>query len=61
MTAQGSPAPSGITVRDRMRFHPKLRKLLEEDELDWDDPRHREAFLKAWLNTPREQEEDPVE
>ncbi len=44
-----------------MRFNPKLEKLLDEDELDWDNPSHREAYLKAWLTMPREQEEDPDE
>jgi hypothetical protein len=36
----------------------RLQKLLDEDELDWDNPRHREAYLKAWLNEPWNQEED---
>jgi len=35
--------------------HPKLRKLLETGELDWDNEHHRAAFLKAWVNAPREQ------
>jgi hypothetical protein len=29
--------------------HPRLRELLENDELDWDDERHREMYLKAWI------------
>jgi hypothetical protein len=27
---------------------PKLRDLIESGGLDWDDDRHREAYLKAW-------------
>lgn len=30
--------------------HPKLLGLLERGELDWDNPRHREAYLRAWVN-----------
>jgi hypothetical protein len=37
--------------------HPKLLQLLERGEFDWDDPRHREAYLRAWVNAPRKQEE----
>ena len=40
-------------------LNPRLRKLLEEGELDWDDPRHREAYLKYWLSLPLPQEEEP--
>jgi hypothetical protein len=40
-------------------LNPRLRKLLEESELDWDNPRHREAYLKYWLSQPLPQEEDP--
>lgn len=36
----------------------KLQELIEKDELDWDDPRHREAYLKYWLSRPLEQEEE---
>ena len=39
--------------------HPRLTELLESGGFDWDDPRHREAYLKAWLNAPRKQEEEP--
>ena len=28
---------------------PKLRELLEKDNLDWDNQHHREMFLKAWV------------
>ena len=30
--------------------HPKLAALLESGEFDWDNPRHREAYLRAWVN-----------
>lgn len=30
--------------------NPKLRNLLDRDELDWDDPRHREMYLREWVN-----------
>jgi hypothetical protein len=36
----------------------KLRELLEKDELDWDDPRHREAYLRYWVNKPLDQEDE---
>ena len=26
----------------------RLRELIESGEFDWDDPRHRVAYLKAW-------------
>jgi len=29
--------------------HPKLLELLEKDELDWENLRHREMYLKAWV------------
>jgi len=38
-------------------LNPRLRELLENDELDWDNPRHREAYLKYWLSQPLIQEE----
>ena len=31
-------------------MNPRLRDLLERGELDWDDPRHREMYLRAWLS-----------
>ena len=39
---------------------PRLLDLLERGELDWDDPRHREAYLRAWVNgsAPRKAEEN---
>ena len=29
---------------------PRLLGLLRSGELDWDNPRHREAYLRAWVN-----------
>lgn len=54
MTQTASRLNSGSTS-----LNPRLRELLEKDALDWDDPRHREAYLKYWLNRPLPQEEDP--
>ena len=42
-------------------MNPRLAELLENGELNWDDPRHRETYLKYWLNRPVRQEEDPVD
>jgi hypothetical protein len=43
-------------------LNPRLRKLLEDGELDWDDFRQRSAFLKYWINRPLvEQEEEPAD
>ena len=36
----------------------KLQKILDSDELDWDNSAHREAYLKAWLD---EFQDDPEE
>ena len=33
-----------------MTVNPRLLDLLERGELDWDNPRHREAYLRAWVN-----------
>ncbi len=38
-------------------LNPRLAQLIERGELDMEDPRHREAFLKAWVNAPRRQED----
>ena len=38
-------------------LNPRLLALIERGELDMQDPRHREAFLKAWVKAPREQED----
>ena len=29
--------------------NPRLLELLETNQLDWADPRHREMYLRAWL------------
>jgi hypothetical protein len=29
---------------------PRLLELLERDELDWNNEKHREAYLRAWVN-----------
>lgn len=54
MTQTASRTVSGSTPL----LHPKLAGLLESGELDWDNPRHREAYLKYWLNRPLPQEEE---
>ena len=43
-------------------MNPRLAELLESGEFDWDNLRHREAFLRAWVNgrTPRQAEENRV-
>jgi hypothetical protein len=33
-----------------LAVNPRLLELLERDELDWSDPRQREAYLRAWVN-----------
>jgi hypothetical protein len=33
-----------------MTASPRLLGLLERNELDWDDEKHREAYLRAWVN-----------
>ena len=38
-------------------LNPRLQALIDHGNLDMNDPRHREAFLKAWVNAPREQED----
>lgn len=30
--------------------NPRLLDLLERGELDWDNLKHREAYLRAWVN-----------
>jgi len=30
--------------------NPRLRRLLDTGELDWDDFRHREMYLREWVN-----------
>ena len=45
MTQTVSRTVSGSTPS----LHPKLLQLLESGEFDWDYPRHREAYLRAWV------------
>ena len=42
-------------------YNPKLRELLDSGWFDWDNPLHREAFLKTWVKQPFQQEEDFVD
>lgn len=30
--------------------NPKLQHLIDTDELNWDDPRHRELYLREHVN-----------
>lgn len=53
MTQTMSRLNAGNTI-----LNPRLRELLEKDELDWENPRHREAYLKYWLNQPFTQQEE---
>jgi hypothetical protein len=41
-------------------MNPKLKELIEKNELDWDNHHHREMYLRYWLNRPfrEEKEED---
>jgi hypothetical protein len=39
-------------------LNPRLQRLLEEDDLNWDDPRQRGAFLEYWIKCPVKQEEE---
>ena len=32
-------------------MNPRLMALLESGDLDWDDPRHREMYLRTWVKT----------
>jgi hypothetical protein len=41
--------------------NPRLRQLLEDDDLDWENPHHRAMYLKEWVKAPRETEEDPAD
>jgi len=42
-------------------LNPRLQELLDSGELNWDDPRQREAYLKYWLSRPFKQEEESVD
>ena len=49
-----------------MTVNPKLQHLLDTDELDWDDPRHREIYLREWVNKDGkafsdDEDDDPVD
>jgi hypothetical protein len=37
-----------LRARGDQAVNPRLAELLESGELDFEDPRHREAYLKAW-------------
>ena len=32
-----------------MTVNPGLRELLETGAFNWENPRHREAYLRAWV------------
>jgi hypothetical protein len=41
---------------------PRLLELIETGELDWDNLRHREAYLRAWVKgslPPKDEETAP--
>ena len=40
-----------------MSVNQRLLDLLERDGLDWDNPRHREAYLRAWVKGELKEEE----
>lgn len=42
-------------------FNPRLQYLLDSGEFNWDDEKHREAYLKAWVNAPRNQGENSLD
>ena len=44
MTQTVSRTDSGSTS-----CNPRLLDLIESGELDWDNLRHREAYLRAWV------------
>ena len=33
-----------------MTAGPRLPELIGSGEFDWDNPAHREAYLRAWVN-----------
>ena len=50
---RSSPHPRGsIMAEYGTAVDPRLLELLESGGLDWDNPRHREAYLRAWVNRP---------
>ena len=56
MTQTAARTASGSTSRP----NPALLDLLESGRFDWDNPRHREAYLRAWVNgaLPRKAEDN---
>jgi hypothetical protein len=56
VTQRENPSDSG-----NITSNPRLRRLLEDDDLDWENPHHREMYLKEWVKTPRAQEEEEPE
>lgn len=41
-----------------VRLDPQVEALIEDGTLDLEDPRHREAYLRAWVAAPRCQGDD---
>ena len=39
-----------LRARGDQAVNPRLAELLESGELDFENPRHREVFLKAWAS-----------
>ena len=56
MTQTVSRTDSGSTS-----CNPRLLDLIESGELDWDNLRHREAYLRAWVNRPLAQKEEDLD
>lgn len=54
MTKKGMRDSASITS------NPRLRRLLEDDDLDWENPHHREMYLKEWVKAPRDTEEEDI-
>ena len=53
MTQTTSRSSSG-----NITLNPRLAELLQAGRLDWDDPRHRAAYLEYWVSRPVPQEEE---
>ena len=53
MTKQEDPSSSG-----NITSNPRLKRLLEDDDLDWENPHHRNMYLKEWVKAPRVQEDE---
>ena len=58
MTNRENPSDSASITSN-----PRLRRLLEDDDLDWDNPHHRAMYLKEWVKAPliQEEEEDSLD